>query len=119
MYCKNCGGKLVDGKNCSRCEKKSENNGLVLGIISLVASIKFYLVGIITGVIGIVYSLKEKKKNGRCGIGLYLSIGGIVLSFLKIVLIIILFLLFYLSDDNNVNNPLENQSEIKEVVKFY
>ena len=57
--------------------------GLVLGIVSVVFSFLYVWIGLITGIVGIVLSVKGRKivaKKGMATAGLVLSIIGVALS---------------------------------------
>lgn len=67
-------------------DQRKANIGLILGIISIFASI-IPLFGIPLGILGIVYSLKDKEESkGKLTAGLVCSIIGLTLSTLNSIL---------------------------------
>lgn len=82
---------------------------LVLGIISIVGSFCYGVVGIICGIVGLILANKDKKlyrdspelytqaSNGTSNAGRVCSIIGIVISSLIIVLVLICVIIFGLA----------------------
>ena len=80
VICPNCGcptGKGYDNQNTHEVKKSAAS--IVLGILGIIFSWVFALVGHILSVIGIVLGYKEYNKNGSKS-GLVLSIIGEVCS---------------------------------------
>ena len=118
MYCSNCGKENnSDNKFCVNCGNnltytnvniKSESNGnkdtsLILGIICLVSSFFINILCFIPGIISIVYAKKYKKESGKLGAGFGLSLGGMIFSFITL-LISIFFILLIIGITNETNN---------------
>ena len=119
MYCSNCGQENVSGSNyCSSCgmnlkesvvnnidntKNGNKETSLVLGIICLVSSFFINVLCFIPGIISIVYAKKYKKESGKLGVGFGLSLGGMIFSFI-ILIITILFVLFIVAMVDETNN---------------
>ena len=116
MYCSNCGNIITEeSKFCSSCGKnvnlatqKEKGDGnketsLVLGIICLVSSFFINILCFIPGIISIVYAKKYKRESGKLGVGFGLSLGGMIFSFIVLVLTII-FVSFIIAIINETNN---------------
>lgn len=79
-------------------EKKTSfnaNTSLVLGIISLVlAFVPFFkLIGLVTGIIGLVLSSENKEVEQSAKTGFILSLIGLIINGMKIV-IFLFFIIF-------------------------
>ncbi len=106
MYCRYC-GKYNDKENkfCIECgkptrnlepqkkEDDSENIALIMGISSFIGAFTINIFCLVPGIIGIVYSLKNKKQKNKYGVGFILSIIGILLGILFFVITIIMIIL--------------------------
>lgn len=102
MFCSNC-GKENDKNNkfCYSCgnelviknEVKSgnEETSLILGIICLASSFFVNIFCFIPGIISIIYAKKYKRESGKLGVGFGLSLGGMIFSFIVLLLTILLF----------------------------
>lgn len=108
MYCSNCGIENSNNSNfCYNCGnqleirnevKKDVNSGnketsLILRIICLISSFIVNIICFIPGIISIVYANKYKKESGKLGVGFGLSLGGMIFSFVTLVLFVVLFIL--------------------------
>ena len=116
MYCSNCGQENAKennycincGNNLKNLESNNKTNGnketsLVLGIICLISSFFINILCFIPGIISIVYAKKYKKESGKLGAGFGLSLGGMIFSFIVLV-ITILFVLFIVAMVKETNN---------------
>lgn len=81
-----------DYKTYERVEEKATNTktttALVLGICSIVFAFIFSIVGVVLGILGIVFAVKAKKMEGKSTMataGLVCSIVGLVFSSLLVV----------------------------------
>ena len=103
-FCYNCGNKL-NSVNELNNEVKSGNKetSLVLGIICLVSSFFINILCFIPGIISIVYAKKYKRESGKLGVGFGLSLGGMIFSFVVLILTVLLFV-FIFAIYNETNN---------------
>lgn len=111
-YCYNCGNKLDIKRSVTKSGYKETS--LVLGIICLISSLFFSIIGFIPGIIGLVYSNKYKKESGNYGTGFVLSIIGMIIGIIEVILLILFFSLiinFGYYETNNDSN-LENINNI-------
>lgn len=88
-YCFNCGNKLEIYKIKEDKKSGNQETSLILGIICLVSSFFLNIICFIPGIISIVYAKKYKKESGKLGVGFGLSIGGMIFSFITLILIIL------------------------------
>jgi hypothetical protein len=67
--------------------------GFIFGVLSMVFSLNFPLGGIIVGIIGVIFSTKQKKINKTkfAKAGLILSIIGVILSIIAVLAFIYAF----------------------------
>ena len=98
-YCYSCGNKLVN----EVVNSGNQETSLVLGIICLVSSFFANVLCFIPGIISIIYAKKYKKESGKLGVGFGLSLGGMIFSFIVLILCIIFFL-FIAAMINETNN---------------
>ena len=114
-YCYNCGNKLDIKRSVTSSGYKETS--LVLGIICLISSLFFSIIGFIPGIISLVYSNKYKKESGNYGSGFVLSIIGMIIGIIEVILFILFFSLiinfgYYetTNDSNleNINNIYDN-----------
>lgn len=114
-YCYNCGNKLDIKKSVTKSGYKETS--LVLGIICLISSLFFSIIGFIPGIISLVYSNKYKKESGNYGTGFVLSIIGMIIGIIEVILLILFFSLIinfgYYETNNdsnleNINNVYDN-----------
>lgn len=117
MYCSNCGYERKENANfCYNCGHKYEDSikheiidsgnketSLTLGIICLISSFFVNILCFVPGIISIIYAKKYKKESGKLGPGFALSLGGMIFSFVILVLTI-LFILFMVAMINETNN---------------
>ena len=68
-------------------DKKFYIVGIVLGIFSLITSIVIPALGLVLGIIGWVFNIKNKEKY-RVNIGLALNVAGAIISVLYIFILI-------------------------------
>lgn len=116
MYCSKCGIENEKCNNyCYSCGNKLENKvinsgnqetSLVLGIICFVSSFLVNVLCFIPGIISIIYAKKYKKECGKLGVGFGLSLGGMIFSFIVLILCIIFFL-FIAAMINQTNNEAD------------
>lgn len=81
-------------------DNSSGTVGVILGILGLVSITVFPLASIILGVVGLVFSVKQKKAHANKW-----SKAGIILNILSIVLSIIFMLMFILVLSQFAANP--------------
>lgn len=114
-YCYNCGNKLDIKRSVTSSGYKETS--LVLGIICLISSLFFSIIGFIPGIISLVYSNKYKKESGNYGTGFVLSIIGMIIGIIEVILLILFFSLIinfgYYETNNdsnleNINNVYDN-----------
>lgn len=113
MYCSNCGTEnKVDSNYCFNCGNKlkngikksgNEETSLMLGIICLVSSFFVNIFCFIPGILSIIYAKKYKRESGKLGVGFELSLGGMIFSFIVLILCI-LFFVFIFAMINETNN---------------
>ena len=88
---------ILNMKKEESVKKHSDNSfgvvSVVLGIVAIVISIVFFfgfgpIAGIIFGIIGLVFAMKQKKYSGKNGwykAGFWLNIAGIIIGFLVLI----------------------------------
>lgn len=111
-YCYNCGNKLDIKRSVTKSGYKETS--LVLGIICLISSLFFSIIGFIPGIISLIYSNKYKKESGNYGTGFVLSIIGMIIGIIEVILLILFFSLiinFGYYETNNDSN-LENINNV-------
>lgn len=102
-YCINCGNSLNIQNNNSTNSNGNKETSLVLGIICLISSFFINILCFIPGIISIVYAKKYKKESGKLGVGFGLSLGGMIFSFI-VLIITILLVLFIIGIVHETNN---------------
>ena len=90
----------------------NQETSLVLGIICLVSSFFANVLCFIPGIISIIYAKKYKKESGKLGVGFGLSLGGMIFSFIVLILCL-LFFLFIAAMINETNNEFINPFSLK------